>query len=211
MDGSFLSVAMMKDYAHKVDESQAFKDFIIHSLEESLTRAKTDHFDILMCPHGANCAEEADIPEIWETIAQLKKQGKVRFQGISTHNDPAGVLRSAAATDQFDVCMCAYNIINGGYMEDAIREAHQKHGMGIIAMKAAMAVATHHEAIKPIPNWRIEKVDQIVPGEMKPPVKAYLWALQNPNLSAVISNLWNEQFIEENFSVTGKKVDLRPG
>ena len=211
MDGSFLSVAMMKDYAHKVDESQAFKDYIKTSLEESLKRVKTDYFDILMCPHGANCAEEVAIPEIWETALALKKEGKVRYLGVSTHNDPAGVLRSAASTDHFDVCMCAYNIINGGYMEEAIREAHQKHGIGIIAMKAAMAVATHHEAIKPIPNWRIEKVDRIVPGDMKPPMKAYLWVLQNPNVSAVISNLWDEEFIKENFSITGKKVELRPG
>jgi hypothetical protein len=46
---------------------------------------------------------------------------------------------------------------------------------------------------------------------MKPPVKAYLWALQNQNISAVISNLWDEQYIDENLSVTGKKVELQPG
>ncbi|MFO7826569.1 MAG: aldo/keto reductase [Cyclobacterium sp.] len=45
-------------------------------------------------------------------------------------------------------------------------------GMGIIAMKAAMAVATQHKALQPIPEWRIQKVQRIVPGEMKAPVKA---------------------------------------
>jgi len=106
--------------------------------------------------------------------------------------------------------MCAYNVINGGYMHDAIKGA-KKAGMGIIAMKAAMAVATQHEALKPLPQWRIDKVNRIVPGDMKPPRKAYLWALQNPNISAVISNLWNEQFVEENLSLAGMKVDLMPG
>ena len=209
-DPTFLANAMVEEYGHKVDGSQAFKDKIKTSVEGSLKRAKTDYFDILMCPHGANCAEEVQIPEINETFEELKKEGKVRYLGVSSHNDPAGVLRAATDAGKFDVVMCAYNVINGGYLEDAIRHAYD-NGVGVIAMKAAMAVATHHEAIKPIPNWRIEKVNRIVPGEMKAPVKAYLWALQNPKLTAVISNLWDENFINDNFSVVGKKVELQPG
>jgi hypothetical protein len=50
-----------------------------------------------------------------------------------------------------------------------------------------------------------------VPGNLKPPLKAYLWALQNPCISAVISNLWDEQFIHENLSVVGQKVSLNYG
>ncbi|MFO8053782.1 MAG: hypothetical protein R6U19_01280, partial [Bacteroidales bacterium] len=134
----------------------------------------------------------------------------VRFLGVSTHNDPAGVLRAARETGLYQVAMVAYNVINGGYMEREI-ELAKESGMGIIAMKAAMAVATQHEALKPIPEWRIQKVERIVPGDMKPPVKAYLWALQNPNISAVISNLWDEQHVNDNLSVAGKKVELQPG
>ena len=74
-----------------------------------------------------------------------------------------------------------------------------------------MAVATHHKALQPLPQWRIDKVNQIVPGDINPPRKAYLWALQNPNISAVISNLWDEKFVDENLSLAGKKVELRPG
>lgn len=210
MDPSYLSNAMVEDYGHKVDGSKAMREFIISSLEGSLERAKTDHFDILMCPHGANCPEEVQIPEIWETLEALKQQGKVRFLGVSTHNDPAGVLRAANATGKFDVAMCAYNVINGGYLEDAIREAHHD-GMGIIGMKVAMAVATHHEALQPTPQWRIDKLNRIVPGDEKAPVKAYIWALQNPHISAVISNLWDEQYVEENLGVAGKKVELQAG
>ena len=74
-----------------------------------------------------------------------------------------------------------------------------------------MAVATHHKKLQPLPQWRIDKVNQIVPGDMKPPMKAYLWALQNPNISAVISNLWDEKYVKENLSLVGKKVQLQPG
>ncbi len=210
MDACFVSNAMAPDYAHKVDGSREYGEFMMKSVEGSLKRAKTDHFDILMSPHGANSAEEVEIPEIFESFDRLKQQGKVRFLGASTHNDPAGVLRSATDSEKYDVVMCAYNVINGGYLDEAIRNAALQ-GVGIIAMKVAMAVATHHEAIKPIPNWRIEKIHRIIPGEMKAPMKAYLWALQNPNISAVISNLWNEEFINDNLSIVGKKVELMPG
>jgi aryl-alcohol dehydrogenase-like predicted oxidoreductase len=209
-EGTFLSNAMTADYAHKVEGSPKFKEFIVQSVEESLKRVGTDYFDILMCPHGAGSYEEVQIEETFTTFEQLKKDGKVRFLGVSTHNDPAGVLRAARETSLYQVAMVAYNVINGGYMEREI-ELAKESGMGIIAMKAAMAVATQHKALQPIPEWRIQKVQRIVPGDMKPPVKAYLWALQNPNISAVISNLWDEHHVNENLSVTGKKVELQPG
>ncbi len=209
-EGTYLSNAMAADYAHKVDGSPKFKEFIVQSVEDSLKRTGTDYFDILMCPHGAGSYEEVQIEETFTTFEQLKKDGKVRFLGISTHNDPASVLRAARETGLYQVAMVAYNIINAGYMEREI-ELAKESGMGIIAMKAAMAVATQHKELQPIPEWRIQKVQRIVPGDDKPPVKAYLWALQNPNISAVISNLWDEQHLNENLSVAGKKVELQAG
>ena len=136
-DGSYLSNAMAEQYAHKVEGSKKFQEKIITSIEGSLKRTGIEYFDILMCPHGANCPEEVQIPEIYSTLEKLKKDGKVRFLGVSSHNDPAGVVRAAAASGKYDVAMCAYNVINGGYLEDAIETAH-KAGMGIIAMKVAM-------------------------------------------------------------------------
>ena len=44
----------------------------------------------------------------------------------------------------------------------------------------------------------------------EPALKAYLWALQNPHVSAVISNLWDETFVKENLDLAGRKVTLRP-
>jgi aryl-alcohol dehydrogenase-like predicted oxidoreductase len=206
---AYLRGAMLKDYRHKVEGSGHCRKFITESLEASLKRVGVDYFDIVMCPHGANSPEDLECPEIVETFQQLKKQGKVRFLGVTSHNDPAGVLRAATAAGYYDVAMVAYNVINGGYLEEAIRQAAAK-GMGIISMKAAHAVATHHKALQPIPDWRVQKINRVIAGEMKAPMKAYLWALQNPHISAVISNLWDETFINENLSLAGKKVELQP-
>ncbi len=206
---SYLRVAMLKDYRHRVEGAAEFRKVITDSLEASLKRVGTDYFDIVMCPHGAIAPEDLDYPEIFETFQLLKKQGKVRFLGLTSHSDPAGVLRAAAGKGYYDVAMIAYNVINGGYLEEPLREASAR-GMGLIAMKAAHAVATHHQTLQPIPDWRVQKINRIVPGEMKAPMKAYLWALQNPHISAVVSNLWDETHVRENLSLAGKKVELQP-
>lgn len=208
-NGAYLRAAMLKDYRHKVEGTNHCRRVITESLEASLKRVGTDYFDIMMCPHGANTAEDLECPEIAETFQQLKKQGKVRFLGVSSHNDPAGVLRAATEKRYYDMVMLAYNVINGGYLEEPLRQA-AKAGVGVVAMKTAHAVATHHQALQPIPDWRVQKINRIIPGEMKAPMKAYLWVLQNPNVAAVISNLWDETYIKENLSLAGKKVELQP-
>jgi aryl-alcohol dehydrogenase-like predicted oxidoreductase len=205
----YLATAMMADYAHKVEGSKLYREAIIKSVEGSLQRVGTDHFDIVHCPHGAVAPEELDVPEIYETFAELRKQGKVRFLGVSSHTDPARILRKATQLGTYDVVQAAYNVINGGYMDQALADAAAA-GVGFIGMKVAMAVATHHKPLQPVPQWRIDKINRVIPGDMKPPMKAYLWALQNPNLSMVVSNLWDETFIRENLSLAGKKVDLQP-
>ncbi|MDX2149412.1 MAG: aldo/keto reductase [Bryobacteraceae bacterium] len=201
--------AMMKDYAHRVEGSAKYREAITSSIEGSLKRVGTDYFDIMMCPHGALTPEELDIPEIIDTFQALKKQGKVRFLGVSTHTDPATVVRKAAALGHYDVAMCAYNVANGPAMDAALREAASR-GMGLIGMKVAMAVATQYKQLQPVPQWRIDKVNRVVPGEWKAPLKAYIWALQNPNVTAVISNLWDETYVKENLGVAGVKVELQP-
>ena len=130
--------------------------------------------------------------------------------GVSSHNDPAGVLSAAVDTGKYDVAMVAYNFLNDGFLDGAIRKAYDAK-IGVIGMKVAMSVATQHEQLKPLPEWREEKLNKIVPSDLKAPLKAYLWALQNPRLSAVISNLWDEDHVKENLSVAGRKIELERG
>jgi len=208
LEDSYRSNAMMADYSHKVEESPKFQEHIIKQYEESLKRVGVDAFDNLMCPHGACTPEELAHPALRSTFEKLKKDGKVRFLGVTAHNNPGAVLRKAAELGYFDLAMVAYNVVNGGYLEEAIRIAKSKD-MGVIAMKSAMAVATHHKPLQPTPQWRIDKINRIVPGEMKAPLKAYLWSLQNPGINMIVSNLWDPTFIKENLGLAGKTVELK--
>jgi predicted aldo/keto reductase-like oxidoreductase len=201
---------MMEEYGERVEGSPEFKKLIISTLEESLKRVGTDYFDILHCPHAATSPDEINNPLIVEAFNELKKQGKVRFLGFSTHHNMASLLNIAIDGGNFDVVMLAYNVINYGFLDHVLKRA-KENNIGTIAMKAAMAVSTPYDPQQvPVPEWRIQKLNQIIPDEMKLPVKAYLWALQNPDLSAVVSGMTTEEMVLENLSAVGKKVKLQP-
>ena len=120
-ESAYLRVAMHARVRRAGRGQPRAAQVIIESLEGSLKRVGTDHFDILMCPHGADLPEDLASPEIAEVFEDLKQQGKVRFLGVTSHNDPAGVLRAAADAGHYDAAMMAYNVINGGYVDAAIR------------------------------------------------------------------------------------------
>jgi predicted aldo/keto reductase-like oxidoreductase len=208
MDGAFLSDAMKDEYGERVENSPELKNVIIRSVEDSLKRVGTDYFDVVHCPHAAATPEEIRNPVIIDTFRELKKQGKVRFLGFSTHHGMADLLNTAIELDYFDVILLAYNVINYGFLDHLLKRANEK-GIGLIAMKAAMAVASPYDPAQvPVPEWRISKLNRIIPGEMKLQVKAFLWALQNKDLSAVVAGMNTEEMVLENLTATGRKVDL---
>ena len=208
MDGAFLSDAMKDEYGERVENSPELKNVIIRSVEDSLKRVGTDYFDVVHCPHAAATPEEIRNPVIIDTFRDLKKQGKVRFLGFSTHHGMADLLDTAIELDYFDVILLAYNVINYGFLDHLLKRANEK-GIGLIAMKAAMAVASPYDPAQvPVPEWRISKLNRIIPEEMKLQVKAFLWALQNNDLSAVVAGMNTEEMVLENLTATGRKVDL---
>lgn len=210
LDGVFLSNAMMEEYGERVEGSPEFKKLIINSVEESLKRVGTDYFDIVHCPHAATSPTEITNLAINEAYKDLKKQGKVRFLGFTAHHNMAALLDTAIDVKYFDVAMLAYNVINNGFLDHVLKRARE-NGMGLIAMKAAMAVSTPYDPKDvPVPEWRIRKLNQMIPGEMKLQVKAYLWAMQNTDLSAVVAGMSTEQMVLDNLTVVGKKVELQP-
>ncbi|OFY58541.1 MAG: hypothetical protein A2X04_10175 [Bacteroidetes bacterium GWF2_41_9] len=208
MDGAFLSNAMMDEYGKRVENSPELKNVIITSVDESLKRVGTDYFDVLHCPHAAATSEEISNPVIIDTFRELKKQGKVRFLGFSTHHGMADLLNTAIELDYFDVVLLAYNVINHAFLDHILKRAKEK-GIGLIAMKAAMAVASPYDPAQvPVPEWRVSKLNRIIPEEMKLQVKAFLWALQNQDITAVNAGMYTEEMVLENLSVVGRKVDL---
>lgn len=203
----YLTYVIRKEYGAMNKWKSFIKKELLKSVDESLVRLETDYVDILHCPHGARVPEELEDETIREVMEEVKRAGKARFSGLSIHSDVPGNLEKAAEMGVYDMAMVAYNIVNHDSMVLPLKKAIESD-MGIIAMKAAAAVNTNFEELKPIPQWRIDKLNAAIPGDMKTPLKAYLWVLQNPSISGTISDFQNEEMVLENLSIVGKKVDI---
>lgn len=196
LERSALANVMERRYGRRIDRAKNYRQVILDSLDESLRRLGTDHVDVLMCPHGCNTPYEMlNFPETFEAFETARKAGKARFLGVSAHSDPAGALETAARSKMYSVAMVAYNIVNHRYVEPALEQA-AKAGVGVIAMKVARPV--HPGRGRPSDPARVRLIQQAVPGELKPPQKAYVWALRNPHLSAVISEMGDRALVDEN-------------
>jgi aryl-alcohol dehydrogenase-like predicted oxidoreductase len=203
--GSALANVMEKTYGPKIDRGKNYKQIVLDSLDQSLKRLGTDHVDLLMCPHGASTpAELLNHPEIFEAFEIIKKQGKARHLGVSAHNDPAGILEAAVSAKVYSAAMVAFNIVNRRWTEKAVDHA-RKNNLGVIAMKVARPVFNGRNNGSVDDPRRVQLIQDAVPGPLKVPQKAYLWALRNPNLSAVISELVNAAMVKDNLPLAAPK------
>ena len=197
LEAAALSNVMEKKYGRSIDRAKNYQQLILQSVNQSLARLQTDHLDILMCPHGASSAAELlNYPEIFEAFETLKKAGKVRQLGVSSHSDPAGVLQAAVQSEPYSMAMVACNIVNHKRMADALELAASQQ-FGVVAMKVARAVFPGPGRGE-VERSRIDMLNAQIRGARSTPQKAYLWALNNRHLSAVISNMVNHRQVQEN-------------
>lgn len=203
LDDAALANVMAPKYGPKVDRKKHYHDLVIESVEASLKRLGTDYVDLLMCPHGANTPYEVENHhEIFEAFAKLKKAGKARHLGLSSHTDPGGVLEAAVKTKQYSAAMIAFNFMNAPWTEKAVEAAH-KADFGVIAMKAARPANMSRGRVTP--PERLAKLNQLVPGDLKAPMKAYAWALRHPGLTACISEMITAEHVTDNLQLAAAK------
>ncbi len=203
LEGATLANVMEPDYGHLVDRAANYKQIILDSVDESLGRLGTDHLDLMLCPHGASSGYELRrYPEIFEAFEILRDAGKVRNLGVSSHSDPAGVLEAALDTAPYAMAMVAYNIVNHKYL-DALIDRAAAEDFGVIGMKVARPVYPGGNR-PPIRPDKADELDRTIPGDLTIPQKAFAWALSNPNLSAAVANMVNEEQVRENLILPGQ-------
>jgi aryl-alcohol dehydrogenase-like predicted oxidoreductase len=85
------------------------RDAMMETLEGSLRRLQTDHVDVYF-NHAVNDPARLKNPEWHEFTVQARKQGKIRFVGMSGHaGNLAECLDYAIDNNQVDVILCAHN------------------------------------------------------------------------------------------------------
>lgn len=162
------------------------KDDIIRDVETSLKTLETDHIDVIQL-HNLEGKERVFIPETREALAKLKKDGKIRFCGVTTHKNQPEVL-NALVDDKdrfFDTCLVKYNFETPKNVGEAIARA-AKAGVGIIAMKTQAG------------GYKTEAL-----GKISPHQAALKWALQNPNVTMAIPGMKDMAQLREDIAVMG--------
>ena len=160
------------------------KEGILSKFEMSLKRLQMKYVDILYL-HGVSNRNTALAPQLLEALGDLKKQGKVRYVGMSTHQNEGDVIQAAIDSNFYNVVLTAINFKHG--QADLIKEkaalASEK-GIGIVAMKTMAGGFMDKERQRPI-NCSA----------------ALKWVLQDPNIHTSIPGIVTYDQMMQNFSV----------
>jgi aryl-alcohol dehydrogenase-like predicted oxidoreductase len=128
----FTKCSMVWDQEGKISHSLK-RDSIRREVEESLFRLQVDAIDLYLL-HWPN--PETDIEEGWSTLSDLKREGKVRYIGVSNFNIEQ--LQRAMAIDRIDTLQPPYSLIHPN-VEDEILPFCEKHGIGVIVYSPMMS------------------------------------------------------------------------
>jgi hypothetical protein len=157
---------------------------IAESLEGSLQRLGLDHVDIYYLASVGRRESTLHEPYM-RAFEKLKKEGKTRFIGITTHSNEPEAIRAAAENGFWDVVLTAYNFRQSHREEvrAAIGQA-ARAGLGVVAMKTQAGVYWSRPLGKKI-NMRA----------------ALKWVLQDENVHTTIPAFSNYDEMRESLSV----------
>jgi uncharacterized protein len=175
--------------ATKTKPSSSTKQEIFEDVETSLSKLKTDHVDVIQM-HNLTSKERVFSQEVREAYIELRKQGKVRFLGVTTHTNQAEVLNAVVDDPDklFDTVLVGYNFTSAPEVKAAIKRAAAA-GIGVIAMKTQAG------------GYKTGAL-----GGLSPHQAALKWALDDPNVTAAIPGMKDMSMLREDMSVMGMKL-----
>jgi len=165
---------------------------ILEDIETTLKTLGTDHLDVYH-QHSRHTPQEIT-EEMIETMELVKKQGKTRFIGVSTH-DPNAMVDFILKVGKFDVVQTTYSYAIGApFRDEAIARLH-KAGIGVVAMKVVIATAT-------------PKGDTGNHLSNEAGLAAIKWVLRNPGISTTVP--WSETREELEINFRAMAEDFTP-
>jgi aryl-alcohol dehydrogenase-like predicted oxidoreductase len=132
--------------AYSTEPSPTSKAWFPHQFEQTLRDLRTDHIEIFLWHHpggGAINNSQLTLAQSQALVAagermvlmlKWKKEGKVRWCGVTAHSEQAEWLKFVAESKVYDVAMIAFNYKSPAAIAQAMQEA-SRAGVGLIAMK----------------------------------------------------------------------------
>jgi len=154
----------------------------LRKLDISLKRLGVDHVEILY-HHGVSRKESVVHEPVLKAMEKAKKEGKIRFAGISTHMNEPEVVHATVDSKFYDVILVAYNFQQQHMSEvrSAIARAAQA-GIGIVGMKAIRG------------GHRQTPTVQSAAAALK-------WVLQDPNVHTIVPGFTAFEEMETDLAV----------
>jgi uncharacterized protein len=164
------------------------KQRFIEAVDASLQRLQMDHVDILYY-HAVDSVDAAKAQGPLEALATLKKSGKTRFIGISTHNT-VEVLKATIPLNFFDVMLVTlnYTMANSQEILSTI-EGAAKSGIGVVAMKTQAGGTVRPDA----------KLAKLLPACSQ--TALLKWVLNHEFVTTAIPGFSTYEHLEQDFSV----------
>jgi predicted aldo/keto reductase-like oxidoreductase len=179
---------------------------MMKALEGSLGRLGTDHVDVYF-NHAVNEVDRMRNQEWWKFTELAKRQGKIRFRGMSGHgSNLVKCLDYAIDNDLVDVILVAHSFGQDPNFYDKLRHtfhwaalqpelprvlarAKQKD-IGVVAMKTLMGGRLNDMRPYERPGGTFAQA-------------AFRWVLSNPSVDALIISMTSTELIDEYVGASG--------
>jgi len=172
------------------------KDYI-SAVEGSLSRMQTDYLDFCLVHAIGDMNKDLEAEkkrllddEMLEAATDLKKAGKIRFLGTSSHgpDNMEELLMTAVKSGHFDMIQPSFNFMKFPKLPEVMKEAH-KRGIGVIAMKTLAGAK----------EMKIESTENEFPHA------AFKWVLKHPEVSGLIVTMKTVADLELYLKASGQE------
>jgi predicted aldo/keto reductase-like oxidoreductase len=172
-------------------------------LDNCLKRLQTSYVDLFFAPALTGIDEMTPIKD-W--AAEMKKAGKIKAFGFSTHTNMEDCLLGAAKLDWIDAVMTTYNfqVMNNPKMQEAIN-ACAKAGIGLVAMKSQ---AGRPGSPKIASETKLEMVERFLKRGFtdKQAKLKVIW--ENPHIASICSQMPNLTILSANVAAALDQTKL---
>jgi len=189
---------------------KASKDYIIRTIEGSLSRLKTDYIDLYQL-HGGTIDDPID--EIIEAFELLKKQGKIRAYGLSSIRP--NVIKAFLSKSSISSVMMQYSILDRR-PEEEIDALLANNGTSILARGALAKGLLVNKPVEPYLQYSSGEVTHILRNldnmaknsREDRATEALSYVLSNPAVATAVVGVSTKLQLDELLSTTQRIKQL---
>jgi predicted aldo/keto reductase-like oxidoreductase len=174
------------------------------ALDKCLKRLSTDHVDLLHVHGIDDFSQIAEPKPVRQWASGLKRAGKIKFIGFSSHSNMGKCLLDASKADWIDVIMFAYSfrLMNSADMKEAIAACVDK-GIGLVAMKTQGGKQVKMES-----EAELQMVERFLERGFTDKQAKIKAVLENPNIASVCSQMPSLTILSANVAAARDQTSL---